>query len=135
MRTAICDLERLAGENVTETFQPTQAEIDKDASREDKELLNDLDRLEAARGKFVAFIEQRGDLGDEIVALQGRIVEVQPDTFVGAKGMLRMAHAILSVRDVDGRVFLGAGPATAVIGRVIAALDDKDGALDRRDAW
>ncbi len=107
------------------------AEIDMNElmRREDEALYKLVNQWEATYYKYRAAAEGRGELVDQIEALEGRIVRLTPATFLGLVKVLQMAHMIMSARDADPDSYIADGPAAALIARVIRAVDHEDGAI------
>ncbi len=62
----------------------------------------------------------------KVDSLEGQIVKHTPDTTVGMYQMLKMAAEIMAAKAIDGDDLKGAGPAFALVCRVIAGLIDRE---------
>ena len=112
----------------------SQLDEDARARREDDELLKLLVRWERLRAEYILAdigSDEKSRIAHEIESLDGCIIRLAPHTFDGAQEALRAAHAILTARDSNNDAYLGDGPASQIIARVIYALGDETGALVR----
>ncbi len=108
----------------------TKFELNEMMRREDAPLLNLVSRWESAYHKYLAAEPtEREGLTDQIEALEGRIARYVPTTFPGLGSVLRMAHTIMSARDVDRDSYVAHGPASLLVARAIAAIDCEDGMI------
>ncbi len=108
----------------------TKFELNEMMRREDAPLLNLVSRWESAYHKYLAAEStEREGLADQIEALEGRIARYVPTTFLGLGSVLRMAHTIMSARDVDRDSYVAHGPASLLVARAIAAIDCEDGMI------
>ena len=99
--------------------------------RDDEELYKLVQQWEATTHRYLTVTEGRGELADQIAALEGQIVRCTPTTFFGLGSILQMAHTILSARNADPDCYTGDGPVAMLIARAISAVDHEDGVIGR----
>ena len=110
----------------------TEIDMNELMRREDAPLVDLVNQWEATYHKFLAAEPgERGGLADRIEGLEGRIARYTPRTFRGLCSILGMAHTILSARDANDDLYIGDGPAVALVVRAIAAVDREDGLIGR----
>ena len=110
-----------------------EIDINEMMCREDEELYKLVNQWEATYHKYLVVTEGRGELADQIAALEGQIVRHTPPPFLGLVKVLQMGQMIISARDADSDCYIVDGPATILIACAIDAVDHESGAIGRTE--
>ncbi len=113
-----------------------EIDINEMMCREDEELYKLVNQWKATYHKYFVVTEGRGELADQIAALEGQIVRHTPTTFLGLVKVLQMGHMIMSARDADPDCYIVDGPATILYqGALIMTHRDGFPRFSARSAW